>query len=299
MDAASLRLMAAPGKLIEQLKRRLRRPGDTRAAFLALSEHSRRYGSASGNDDDLTRYELRVLSQNGEDGVIAEILARIGAGNRSFVEFGIGPGVQGNCVLLAEAYGWSGTFIESDPDDFNRLAERFAANRRVNTLQEQVTPSRVEEIFSSAGVDPEPTIISIDIDGQDYWVWEQITNFSPRLVVIEYNGTLDPGRALVEPRGRHRTGPYDLGDDHGASVEALRRLGEAKGYRLVHTDLCGVNAFFVRDDLAGPFPAIEVVPRRTPNFRLVGEGPRRVGWTGWTEDPPLPSPEGQDPSGAG
>ncbi len=130
-----------------------------------------------------------------------------------------------------------------------------------------VTPTNIEEIFSRAGVPAEPDVLSIDIDGGDYWIWEAIANYRPRVVVVEYNSTIDPGRRLVQPRERTS---WDGTDFFGASLAALRALGESKGYRLVHTELTGLNAFFVREDLAGErFSQADRVPARGfPNYFL-------------------------------
>ena len=109
-------------------------------------------------------------------------------------------------------------------------------------------------------------MLSIDVDGQDYWIWEAIESFRPRVLVIEYNSSLDPRQRLVQPDEPGHS--WDGSEYYGASLGALQALGDRKGYRLVHTELSGVNAFFVRADLAGhafPDPA-EVAVRGTPNY---------------------------------
>ncbi len=243
--------------------------------YLALSELSRRYaeiGPEPGEQQptmSLSRFELRVLSQNGEDGVLAEIFRRVGAPARYFVEFGVESGRQGNCVYLADIAEWGGLFIEANPPLYRELNRKYAASPRVLTLEAMVTPANVEEIFSRVGVPAEPDVLSIDIDGGDYWIWEAIANYRPRVVVIEYNSTIDPSRRLVQPRERTS---WDGTDFFGASLAALRALGESKGYRLVHTDLTGLNAFFVREDLAGErFSQADRAPARGfPNYFLRG-----------------------------
>jgi hypothetical protein len=108
-------------------------------------------------------------------------------------------------------------------------------------------------------------VLSIDVDGSDYWIWEAIADYRPRVVVIEYNSVLDPQRKLVQPREH---GSWDGTDYYGASLGAIRALGETKGYRLVHTELTGNNAFLVSAELAeGRFPDPEDVPvRGRPNY---------------------------------
>jgi hypothetical protein len=88
---------------------------------------------------DLTACERKESSQNGEDGVVEEILSLIGAPRRYFVEFGVGPGAEGNCVRLADVAGWDGLFMEADHDDHARLADKYARVARVRTRRERVS----------------------------------------------------------------------------------------------------------------------------------------------------------------
>jgi hypothetical protein len=97
-------------------------------------------------------------------------------------------------------------------------------------------------------------------------VWEAVERHRARVVVIEYNAGLAPGRALVEPPGK---GPWDRTDFFGASIDALVALGRRKGYQLVHAELAGVNAFFVADECAAPFAGV-TPPRRAPGYELRG-----------------------------
>lgn len=246
---------------------------DRRATYLALAALGERYGShgppGSGPyGGDLTRHELRVFSQNGEDGVIEEILRRIGPGGATFVEFGVEGGTEGNCVFLADVLGWAGLFMEADPGRFALLAEKYAHRREVRTVQASVGPGNIDQLVRDAGID-EPAVMSIDVDGIDYWIW-RATRLRPRLVVIEYNAHLPPDADLVQPL--EPAVAWDGTDYFGASLGALRSLASRKGYRLVHTDLAGVNAFFVRSDLAGPFADEAGVPVRAPNYFLSGAG---------------------------
>jgi hypothetical protein len=246
-------------------------PETPREAFLSLSELLRRNAATEPFEipgAGLTPYELRVFSQNGEDGVIAEILRRAGTETRWFVEFGASTGVENNCALLADVFGWSGLFMEGGDYEVARLARKYATNGRVVTRQALVSPDNVEQLFRDAGVPEEFDVLSIDIDGNDYYVWEAITAFRPRVVVIEYNSSLDPERSLVQPPD---AGPWDHTTYYGASLGALRTLGTSKGYGLVYTDLTGTNAFFIRDDLPGDWPVDVDVPERSPNHSLQGE----------------------------
>jgi hypothetical protein len=192
----------------------------------------------------LTEREFGVRSQNGEDGVIQELLEAAGIRKGFFVEFGIGTGDQGNCVLLADKLGWSGLFMEADPESFGALARKYRRTTRVQTAEADVTVTNVEQLFTSHGVPAELSVLSIDIDGNDYWVWEAVTGFRPDIVIVEYNAALGFDRKLVMSRDdAHR---WDGTDYFGASLAAYCSLADSKGYDLVHTDRTGVNAFYVR-----------------------------------------------------
>jgi len=115
----------------------------------------------------------------------------------------------------------------------------------------------------------EPDLCSIDVDGADYWIWRALTRYRPRVVVIEVNAALPADERWAQPEDAP---PWDETDAFGASLGALRALGADKGYRLVHWDMSGVNACFVRDDLAAAVPdAFPDAPvLRAPNQGLRG-----------------------------
>jgi hypothetical protein len=226
-------------------------------AYANLAVLGERYGFPPG----LAGHELKVFSQNGEDGVLAEILHRTGTTTRWFVEFGIGGGLEGNSVLLADVHAWEGLFIEGSPELHDQLHDKYEAVDRVRVTRALVTAENVESLFEAAGVPTDLDLLSIDIDGNDYWVWKAVERYRPTVVVVEYNGALDPAARLVQPYEPEQG--WDGTDFYGASLGALDELGAAKGYRLVHADLTGTNAFFVREDLADRFEdCYPVTPRR-------------------------------------
>ena len=228
------------------------------------------WSPAPSRPEDLTRHELRVFSQNGEDGVIEAILRRVGHGPPSFVEFGVGAGTEGNCVFLADVLGWPGLFMESDPAAFAALAGKYGARPEVRTVQASVRPGNVEALIRSAGLPGELTVLSIDVDGMDYWIWRAL-EIRPRLLVIEYNAHLPHDAVLVQPLEPEVA--WDGTDYFGASLGALRRLAASKGFRLVHTDLAGVNAFFVPRGPGRTLPARGPGPRPRAELLPLGGGP--------------------------
>lgn len=255
---------------------RLSQDHERTARYQALERLANRWathptiGGRSGERKDLTSSEFRVFSQNGEDGVIEEIVRRIGAPERTFVEFGTESGVEGNCIFLAEVLGWSGLFIEADEANARRLCGRYEGRASIRTIHAFVTPDNINSIITGAGFAGDVSILSIDIDGHDFWVWKAITAVRPKIVIIEYNSSVPTHECLVQPLSD--TSPWTGSDAFGASLGALERLGGSLGYRLVHTDLTGVNAFFVRSDLTGDLPDADDVPRRRANYFFTGQG---------------------------
>ncbi len=273
--ARARRLLAAAGEESFVLPGRSER---TRWIYPALAELTRRYAEAPAPTKaetaleaagGLTRFEYRVFSQNGEDGVLAELLRRAGVTRPgSFVEFGVQSGREGNCVFLADVLGWSGLFMEMAEDQHAALERKYRANPRVRTQRAQVTADNVEDLFARGGVPEEPDVVSIDVDGPEYWIWQALRRFRPRVVVVEYNSSLDPATRLVQPADA--PAGWSGTDHYGASLGALDALAEEKGYQLAHTELAGVNAFFVRADLDIELPPRDAIPARAPNHFLAG-----------------------------
>jgi hypothetical protein len=211
--------------------------------------------------------EMSVTSQNGEDGVIAEILTAIGATSRTFVEFGVEDGREGCCVALADVRGWCGWFLEGAPEKYSRLAGKYAWNCRVHTSQAMVTAENINEVFAELGIPASVDVMSVDIDGAEHEVWQALTVTRPRLMVIEYNSALDPNTALV-PRDPRRV--WDGTQNVGSSLGTMLAIADAKGYDLVYCESAGVNALFVEREAGWHGPINDDVTRRTPNYFLSG-----------------------------
>ena len=144
--------------------------------------------------EKLNLFEYQVFSQNGEDGIIREIFKRIGVTNKYFIEFGVENGMENNTHFLLND-GWSGLWIEGDKNNFESININFnflTSKDKLKIRNEFVTRDNIEKIFSSSGVPKEIDLLSIDIDGNDYWIWSAIENYSPRVVVTEYNSHMGP-----------------------------------------------------------------------------------------------------------
>lgn len=206
--------------------------------------------------------EFTVYSQHGEDGILQYLARSIELPNRTFVEFGVGNYRQANTRFLAVNDGWSGLVMDSDPDNIRQIrADPIFWSINVRAAHAFVTRENIDDLLRSNGMVGEIGLLSIDIDGNDYWVFEAVTAVQPAIVVVEYNSRFGPDRAVSIPydpafdrRKAHPSGVYA-----GASLRALANLARRKGYAFVGCNSLGVNAFFVRSDLlAGGLAEVRV-----------------------------------------
>jgi hypothetical protein len=206
----------------------------------------------------------RVFSQFEEDGKILFILSCIGMKSYTFLEIGSADGLNSNCANLALNFGYHGVFIDADKQSvergryfYNRYPNRFT--RKPVFVLSKVTRENVNDLIRSARLEGEIDLLSIDIDGNDYWIWDAISVVNPRIVIIET--FIDYGlRDMVVPYDPAYVFPGRHPQYHGASPVSMVKLGKKKGYRLVGSNQLGFNFMFVRDDLAPDLlPEVSVV----------------------------------------
>ena len=207
-------------------------------------ESAKMDGGSSGGEGadvdwiaDLAAHAVSVYSQGGEDGVLLRIFERIGVRHRAFVEFGAWDGRHwSNTANLRLHHGWQGLLMEGSDRADGELVRR-----------ERVDAENVEALFRRYAVPRDFDLLSIDIDGNDYWVWRALEAWVPRVVVVEYNVFFRPDQArTIAYDAEHEWDKGRFGLYHGASLAAFEKLGRAKGYALVHTDAWCPNAIFVR-----------------------------------------------------
>jgi hypothetical protein len=240
--------------------------------------HSMYPGLTVGKPKDLYwGREYQVFSQNGEDGLLLYIFSQIGATNRFFVEFGAG-GATSNTRNLSTQFGWNGVSFDGDETSIAEMRELYCRLSAVDTTRALraetvwLSEETVKHQLSQYGLPADFDLLSIDIDGVDYWLWRALEEFRPRVVVVEYNASLGPDANLAIPYDRdfyrwnrkwHPAGWY-----YGASLSAWAELAKSKGYKLIACESTGVNAFFVRADLLVPgLPAQTAVEAFYPDAR--------------------------------
>ena len=218
----------------------------------------------------------KQASQGGEDGIIAEIMRRLKVNQGWFVEFGAWDGVRFSNTYALALQNWRGIYIEGDPEKFKELQANMRPHPGIVNVCRYVSlegGDSLDSILGETSIPREFDLLSIDIDGNDYWVWDAIKSVDPAIVICEYNPILGDMRALVVPYDPHftRFNAHHSGLYFGCSIAALRQLAAKRGYTFVGTNSNGINAFFVRDDLAGPvlagIEAVRAYPSRHRDSR--------------------------------
>lgn len=244
-NLTSLRLVMIDSTKIKSLTPVLPSTSDIERSLVTPFKLERR--TFSKHHSPLLKHARNIASQSGEDGIIEHIFSIIPQLGGHFVEFGAWDGRHlSNCWNLAVNHGWAGCFIEAEESRFNALLQNHGSNERITCINKFVSLEGAESldaILASAGVPLEFSILSIDIDGMDYFVWESLRSHRPYVVVIEFNPTIPNDVLFVQPK--------DFSVNQGSSLLAIVELAQTKGYELICCT--SFNAFFVRSELFSLF----------------------------------------------
>lgn len=200
----------------------------------------------------LQDYEFKVFSQWGEDGIIQRLIDVVKLEDRTFIEFGVEDFYESNCRFLMMNDNFRGFVMDGSTDNAEACQKSyFFWKHELRMRQAFITRDNVNDLLAESGFGPELAILSIDLDGVDYWVTEAIRGFSPRILIHEYNALFGGERKISVPYDPQ----FQRGEKHfshlywGASLGALTHLAEQRGYTLVGTNSACCNAFYVRSDL--------------------------------------------------
>lgn len=197
----------------------------------------------------LIPYGYKVYSQNEEDGIIREIFKRIDTTNKVFVELGVGNGLENNTLALLFE-NWKGLWIEGSAQNVDNIKNNFVdtiSRGQLTVICSYITRDNINDLISSHMPDKEIDLLSMDIDGNEYHIFECISSIKPRVLVTEYNAKFPPH--MVYCMRYNEKHIWDSTDNFGASLKFLEMKLKEKGYALVGCNLTGSNAFFVRQDL--------------------------------------------------
>lgn len=203
----------------------------------------------------LSDYEWKVFSQWGEDGILDFLVRTVPIANETFIEFGVENFTESNCRYLLQASDWQGFVIDGSDthvEDIHRHPWFWKHDLRA--VSQFITAENIDDLLMQSGFDGDLGILSVDIDGVDWFILQSITTFRPRILVVEFNPVFGQTRKVSVPydpsfqRSRkHHSNLY-----WGASIAAFEWLAAKRGMTLVGTGRMGANAFFVRNDLMTP-----------------------------------------------
>jgi hypothetical protein len=200
--------------------------------------------------------EFKVFSQFGDDGIIQYLIARLDIPHTlsTFVEFGVQDYSESNTRFLLLNDNWRGLVMDGDERSMESVRARDMYWRHdLTALCRWIDRDNINAILKDSGFGGEVSLLSIDIDGNDYWVWERIEVLNPVVVIAEYNSVFGARRALTVPYDPkfNRTAAHYSNLYWGASLAALALLAQRKGYAFVGSNLAGNNAYFVRASHVG------------------------------------------------
>lgn len=231
------------------------------------------YAISQGYRFPLTDTGFRVYSQFEEDGILHYIFAAIGTGNKTFIDVGSGDGINSNCANFAVNFGWNGLFIDGNPLNIEKGSTYYAKNPDTWAYPPKfahafIQRENINELIQKHGfAEKEVDLMSIDIDGNDYWVWDALTVVQPRVVIIETH--IEFGmNSIVVPYDKDYMYPGKHPEYHGASPVAMQKLACKKGYRLVGAINYGFNTIYIKNGIGEeilPSVSVESILRHPRN----------------------------------
>ncbi len=220
--------------------------------MLLLGRLLARQSRATGAIDSLADVEFSVFSQWGDDGVIQWLLGNLALESDSFVEFGVADYREATTRFLLMNDHWRGLVMDGDPANVEKIRRaEFFWRYELETVSAFISRENINGLIGDAGFSGRIGLLHIDLDGNDYWVWEAVDVVDPDVVVMEYNAVLGRDRAITVPYDAafQRSAAHHSNLYFGASLGALDHLARRKGYALIGCTSAGNNAYFVRESL--------------------------------------------------
>lgn len=207
-------------------------------------------------------YGFKVFSQGNEDGLIQYLINQVEIKNKTFIEFGVEDYSECNTKFLLLHDGWSGLVMDGSFKSMNDLKRRkLYLMRHFDSKGVFITKENINGLISDwCNGEDDLGILSIDIDGVDYWILEAIECIKPRILICEYNALFGSYETVSVPYRNdfYRGNAHFSNIFYGASLGAFAYLAKKKGYHLVCTSILGNNAFFIRDDIPSTLPEVSV-----------------------------------------
>lgn len=205
------------------------------------------------------RVGFKVFSQWDEDGIIQYLISKIPIRHETFIEFGVENYLESNTRFLLVNNHWRGLVLDARQSDVDYIRrDKIYWQYDLRASRAWITRENINDLLRDSGFCEDLGLLSIDIDGNDYWIWESIQSFKPRILIVEYN-SLFGLQPIVVPyvQDFSRTAAHHSNLYYGASLGALHHLARKKGYILLGSNIWGHNAFFAREDIAAGFQGLD------------------------------------------
>ena len=231
--------------------------------------------------------EFRVSSQWGEDGIIEWLVAKAPGIPEIFIEFGVETYAESNTRFLLQNRNWRGLVLDGSAANIAAIRKAPVSwHHDLTAIARFVTAENIDRTIADAGFAGEIGLLSLDIDGNDYWVWQAISSVSPWFVIAEYNAVMGDLLSLSVPYQadftRFAADPSGL--YFGASCGAFAQLAAAKGYVILGSNRAGNNLFMARQDVAaGLTDHIADLRPRPSRFREARDSEGRLAYLGGLE----------------
>ena len=197
--------------------------------------------------------EFKVFSQWGDDGIIQYLIKNIEISSERFIEFGVENYLESNTRFLLKNNNWQGLVMDGSSENIEYIKkDAIYWKHSLTAVATFITKDNINQTIKDAGFEGNIGLLHIDIDGNDYWIWEAIDSIHPDIVIVEYNSLFGIDRPITIPyqadfvRSKaHHSNLYS-----GTSLAALYLLSQKKGYAFVGCNSAGKNAYFVKSEKA-------------------------------------------------
>ena len=204
------------------------------------------------NFDNIQDYEFKIFSQFGEDGIIQYLINNLNISSKKFIEFGVENYTESNTRFLLENDNWSGLILDSSLQNINFIKKQnYYWRFDVLAVHSFITPENINQILKDNNYEGKIGILSIDVDGNDYWILKAIEIVNPDILIVEYNAIFGPEKSVSIKYKKDFSRPGEGLEKliYGCSLAALTNLCKKKNYSLVCCNKNGNNAFFVKNDI--------------------------------------------------
>lgn len=247
--------------------------------ILALSKHERIHqlslinqfniiNQLKGVKNNFTFKDVgfKQYSQNLEDGILLYIFNLIGTHNKICVEMCASNGRQCNSANLIINHGWQGFLFDGDAKLIDEGKKFYEMHPNTDTLPPKlihawITAENVNSLLANNRIEGEIELLSLDLDGVDFWILNSINSISPKVILVETQCIWGNEKSVTVPYSHDFKAEFidEFGIYSGASLPAFNKLLTKKGYRLIGIEPYGFNAFFMRNDIGNDyFPTVLV-----------------------------------------